>query len=266
MTDNKTHSALFELQKNLEDLVSAKMQMEEFRSASKNVVQGIGNVQQNFVKHLSDLETDYKVRIDKLEQSSSSFLASSKEENKTTIQKIASTTEQAISKGVEQFSSVANKVESSNAEKIAAITKLLEHYKNVVEASRSLIDSLTAIDFPSKLDAISTKTQLVIESINNAKQALELKSNENHTSIVDKTTTAKEQINQNTDTKFQSLSEQLNSTKETLNKTLQDNFSQNSQRQDKQDREIKLLKQIAIGIGILIIAATILTILILKKP
>ena len=71
---------------------------------------------------------------------------------------------------------------------------MLEHYNNVVEASRSLIDNLKAIDFPSKLDAISTKTHLVIESITNAKQALELKSNETQSSIIEKTTTAKEQI------------------------------------------------------------------------
>jgi hypothetical protein len=59
MTDNKIHSILFELQKNLEDLSSSKMQMEEFRSSSQSVVQGIGNVQEKFVKHLTDLETDY---------------------------------------------------------------------------------------------------------------------------------------------------------------------------------------------------------------
>ena len=194
MTDNKTHSILFELQKNLEDLVSSKIQMEEFRSTSINVVQGIGNVQQNIVKHFSDLQADHKERLNKVEQSLSSFLASSKEENKTTIQKVALTTEQKISKGVEQFSLVANNVEVSNDENITAITKLLEHYNNVVEASRSLIDNLKAIDFPSKLDAISTKTHLVIESITNAKQALELKSNETQSSIIEKTTTAKEQI------------------------------------------------------------------------
>ena len=270
MTDNNTHSILFELQKNLKDLSSAKTQMEEFRSSSKSVVQGIGNVQEKFVKHLTDLETDYKQRVNKLEESLTTFLASNKEENKNTIQKVASVSEKEISKGVEQFSTVASKVETSNDEKILAITKLLEHYKSVVEASRSLIDTLNAIDFPSKLDALSSKTQLIIESITNAKQALELKSNETQTSINDKTTTAKEQIIQNTDTKFQSLTEQVNKSNENLSKTVSDKFNEQEtifkQRQDKQDMEIKLLKMFAIAITIISVIGLIVTILVLKKP
>jgi hypothetical protein len=286
MTDKNTHAILFELQKNLEDLSSAKMQMEEFRSSSKSVVQGIGNVQEKFVKHLTELETDYKQRVNKLEESLNSFLASNKEENKNTIQKVASVSEKEISKGVEQFSTVAIKIETSNDEKILEITKLLEHYKSVVEASRSLIDALNAIDFPSKLDALSSKTQLIIESITNAKQALELKSNETQTSIIEKTTTAKEQIIQNTDTKFQTLTEQVNNSKEILDKTVSDkfseqvtlsktsfenlnnslkeNFSKLNQRQDKQDKEIKTIKTILYIICGLIVIGIIATIVVLK--
>jgi len=287
MTDSNTHSILFELQKNLEDLSSAKMQMEEFRSSSKSVVQGIGNVQEKFVKHLTDLETDYKQRVNKLEESLTSFLASNKEENINTVLKVASVSEKEISKGVEQFSTVASKVENSNDEKILAITKLLEHYKSVVEASRSLIDTLNAIDFPSKLDALSSKTQLIIESITNAKQALELKSNETQTSINDKTTSAKEQIIHNTDTKFQSLAEQVNNSKEIISKTVSDKFreqatlsktsfenlnnslkeniAQLNQRLDNQDEEIKFLKRITIAIAIASFVGTFVAILIYKK-
>jgi hypothetical protein len=245
MTDKNTHSILFELQKNLEDLSSAKIQMEEFRSSSKSVVQGIGQVQEKFVKHLTDIETDYKQRINKLEESLTSFLSSLKDENNNTIQKVASVSEKEISKGVEQFSTVARKVETSNDEKILSIKILLEHYKSVVEASSSLIDTLSAIDFPSKLDALSSKTQLIIESITNAKQALELKSNETQTSIIEKTSIAKEQIIQNTDTKFQLLTEQVNL------------------RQDKQDKEINVLKTMLYIVCGLIVIGTIATILVL---
>ncbi len=347
MTDKTTHSILFELQKNLEDLSSAKIQMDEFRSSSKSVVQGIGHVQEKFVKHLTDLEIDYKQRVNKLEESLTSFLSANKEENKNTIQKIASVSEKEISNGVLQFINVASKIETSNNEKILAITKLLEsievdyqlklnqlqqaiaifissqkeenkitildvvstskdaiekgvdkfsnisdnietsnnekilaiaklleHYKNVVEASRSLIDTLNAIDFPSKLDALSSKTQLIIESITIAKQALELKSSESQNLIIDKTTKAKEQIIQNTDTKFQSLSEQVNNSKENLSKTVSDKFSEQAtqsklsfenldnslkgsiaqinQRQNEQDKQLKIIK--ILGIVIIVIS------------
>ncbi len=271
MTDNNTHTILFELQKNLEDLSSAKMQMEEFRSSSKSVVQGIGNVQEKFVKHLTDLETDYKQRVNQLEESLTSFLAYNKEENNNTIQQVATVSEKEIRKGAEQFSKVAGKVETSNDEKILAITKLLEHYKSVVEASRSLIDTLNAIDFPSKLDALSSKTQLIIESITNAKQALELKSNETQTSINNKTATAKEQIIQHADTNFRILSDHLNNVDEKskvfithaldekarkseerftqLNHSLKLLSEQLNLGQNKLENEIKLFWQILGGVG-----------------
>lgn len=276
MTDNNTHSILFELQRNLEDLSSAKMQMEEFRSSTQSVVNGIGNVQEKFVKHLTDLEKDHKQRVNKLEESLSAFLATNKEEHKNAIQKVAAVSEKEISSGVVHFRTVANKVETSNDEKILAITNLLEHYKNVVDASQSLIDALTTIDFPSKLDALTSKSQLIIESITNAKQALELKSNETQSSINDKTTSAKDQIILITDTKFQSLSEQVNNSKDILSKTISDKFSEQSvqsklsfdnlnnslkdtiakinQRHDKQDKEIKFLKIIAIAMTVTIIS------------
>jgi len=352
MTDKNTHITLFELQKNLEDLSSAKTQMEEFRSSSKSVVQGIGNVQEMFVKHLNDIETDYKQRINKLEESLTSFISENKELNKNTIQEVASVSKIEFSKGVEHFNTIATKVETSNTAKIVSITnlleaiekdyqlklnqlqeaislfiksqkeenkiiisdvvstsrdliksgveqlgivtnkveisnnenittikELLEHYKSVVEASHSLIVTLNAIDFPSKLDALSSKTQLIIEAITNAKQSLELKTIENKTLILDKTNTAKEQIIQYTDTKFQSLFEQVNNNKEILNKTFFDKFreqatqsrvsfdilnnslkesnTQLNKRQDKQENDIKFLKMIAIAITIILVFGTI---------
>ncbi|MCF8341394.1 MAG: hypothetical protein K9I82_10495 [Chitinophagaceae bacterium] len=171
----------------------------------------------------------------------------------------------------------------SNSENITVINALLEHYKSVVEASKSLILTLNSIDFPSKLDALSSKTMLIIESITNAKQALELKSNETQNSINDKTTTAKEQIIQNTDTKFQLLTDQLNYSKEILSKTILDKFSEQAtqtktnienlnnsleesieqlnNRQDIQVKEIKFLKMIAISLTIISILGTIVIIL-----
>lgn len=286
MTDNNTHSILFELQKNLEDLSSAKVQMEEFRVVSTNVVDGIGIVQEKFLEHLIDLEADYKQRVIKLEESLVSFLSTNQDKNNSAILEFASITEQTINQAAEKFVSVANNVEASNNEKISAITDLIEQHKSIVEASRSLIDTLNAIDFPTKLDAINTKTQLIIESVNNAKQALELKSNETNTLIIDKTTIVKEHVNQHVDTKFQLFSEQLISTKDNLSKIISDKFNeqaselqtrfgnlnksikestdQNTLRHDNLDKKIYLLKKLSIGLFITTIAGVIVAILILN--
>ena len=356
MTDNNTHSILFELQKNLEDLSSAKTQMDEFRSSSKDVVQGISNIQQNFVKHLNDIELDYKERVNKLEHSLSSFLVITTDDNKESIKKIAATAEQEIVKGVEQFNSIGsefkiyletntkenkttfqnitkiteqeiskgienlrsvaseveitlalikkenettiknialsteatisqsvnqleyigNKVETTNDKSIVSITNLLAHYKNVVEASHSLINSLTSIDFPSKLDAISSKSQLIIEAITNAKQSLEIKSNETQNSIIENTNRVKEQVVQNSDIKINLLTEKIVETTKNLTATFSSNFEQQSNSIEisfanlrtifeeqnnqinadliKQNREIKTLKSILlVTLGLVII-------------
>jgi hypothetical protein len=143
-----------------------------------------------------------------------------------------------------------------------------------------LIETLTVIDFPSKLDALSSKSQLIIESITSAKQALEIKLNESQSSVIEKNNTAKEQIIQSNDIKINSLSDKIvetnNGLKTTLsnnfeeqskqNKTAFDNlnslfekqFTQTNERLNKQDKEISTLKTLLF----VVIATTIIGIII----
>lgn len=276
MTDNNTHSVLFELQKNLEDLSSAKEQVDFFRGKSLEITDGISEVQRKYVEHLQGIKSDYESRVRDLKNELISFLAKTEDENKQTIQKIVTKSEETIGKGIEKFETVSKKVESSNNEKIEAINSLLEHYKNVVEASNSLIETLTAIDFPTKLDALSSKSQLIIESITSAKQALEIKLNETQNSIIDKTNTAKEQVIQNNDNKINSLTEKITEANSNVKTTISNNFEEQSkqtktafdnlntlvekqinqtkERLDKQDKEITVLKTLLfVAIGIIII-------------
>jgi hypothetical protein len=297
MTDINTHSVLFELQKNLEELSSAKEQVDFFRGKSIEITEGISEVQRNYVEHLQSIKSDYESRITQLQNYINSFLVELKDENVLIIKDFGRSNsglmsdtidfvKSKVSEATTEIRQIGINVDTSNNQKIEAINNLLENYKNVVEASNALIETLTAIDFPSKLDALSSKTQLIIESITNAKQALELKSNETQTSIIEKTTTAKEQIIQNTDTKFQTLTEQVNNSKEILDKTVSDkfseqatlsktsfenlnnslkeNFSKLNQRQDKQDKEIKTIKTILYIICGLIVIGIIATIVVLK--
>src|SRR5690554_3962388 len=220
MSNNNTHSVFFELQKNLEDLSSAKEQVDFFRDKSLEITNGISEVQRKYVEHLQSIKTDYQNRVKDLNLELASFLLKTEDENFKAIQKVVDKSEETIGKGIEKFETVAQKVESSNNEKIEVINSLLEHYRSVVEASSSLIETLTAIDFPTKLDALSSKSQLIIESITSAKQALEIKLNENQNSIIDKTNTLKEQVIQNNDSKINSLSEKIAETNNNLKITI----------------------------------------------
>jgi hypothetical protein len=264
MSNNNTHSVLFELQKNLEDLSSAKEQVDFFRDKSLEITDGISEVQRKYVEHLQSIKTDYQNRINDLNTELTSFLSKTEDENFKAIQKVVDKSEETIGKGIEKFQSVAQKVESSNNEKIEAINNLLENYRSVVEASNSLVETLTAIDFPTKLDALSSKSQLIIESITSAKQALEIKLNESQSLVIEKNNTAKEHIIQSNDIKINSLSEKIVETNNGLKATLTNNFeeqskqnktafdnlnslfekqlTQTNERLNKQDKEISTLK------------------------
>lgn len=280
MSNNNTHSVLFELQKNLEDLSSAKEQVDFFRDKSLEITNGISEVQRKYVEHLQSIKTDYQNRVNDLNLELASFLLKTEDENFKAIQKVVDKSEETIGKGIEKFETVAQKVESSNNEKIEAINSLLEHYRSVVEASNSLIETLTAIDFPTKLDALSSKSQLIIESITSAKQALEIKLNETQNSIIDKTNTVKEQVIQNNDSKINSLTEKITEANNIVTKTISNNFeeqskltktafdslntlvekqnNQTTERLDKQDKEITTLKTLLfVTIGIIIIGIVI---------
>ena len=186
MTDNNTHSVLFELQKNLEELSSAKEQVDFFRGKSLEITDGISEVQRKYVEHLQSVKSDYESRINDLKNELTTFLVKTEDVNIQTIQKIVAKSEATIGEGIEKFETVSKKVESSNNEKIEAISGLLEQYKKIVEAGNSLIDRLEAIDFPTKIDVLSSKSQLIIESITSANQALEIKMIENKDLIINK--------------------------------------------------------------------------------
>ena len=276
MTDNNTHSVLFELQKNLEELSSAKEQVDFFRGKSLEITDGISEVQRKYVEHLQSVKSDYESRVNDLKNELTTFLSKTQEENTKSVQKVVTKSEETIEKGIEKFEAISDKVGTSNDEKIKAINSLLEHYKNVVEASNSLIETLTAIDFPTKLDALSSKSQLIIESITSAKQALEIKLNESQNAVVEKTSTAKEQIIQNNDNKINTLSEKLTESNSNLKTTISNGFEEQTKQSktdfdnlnilfekqfnqtnellEKQSKEIKTLKTLLfVAIGIIII-------------
>ena len=268
MDNNNTHSVLFELQKNLEDLSSAKEQVDFFRKKSLEITESISEVQRKYVEHLQNIKSDYEVRVNTLKNELADFLSKLEVENTRSFQDLVAKSDETITKGIYNFENVSNKVLVSNDEKIEAINSLLRHYENVIEEGNSLIQTLRAIDFPSKLDAISSKSQLIIESVTGAKQALEIKLNETHHSIIEKANIAKDQLMVNNDNKIQLLVEKIKETSSYLKITLSNNLEEQSKktylafdylnflvekqttqttlRLEKQAKEIKILKKLLI--------------------
>ena len=232
MNNNDINATLFELQQNLKNLSSVKDQVNFFQEKSHEITSGISVVQRKYVEHLQDLKLDYENRINDLKNELTTFLSKTQEENTMSVQQVVAKSEETIGKGIEKFEVVSDKINASNNEKIEAINSLLEHYKNVVEASNSLIDTLEAIDFPTKLDVLSSKSQLIIESITSAKQALEIKMIETQNSIIEK----------------------VNISFDNVNKSFEEKMSQSIKILDKQNKELatlKILLFVIISIGLI---------------
>lgn len=254
MLDQQINEQLGLLQKELSRLKTVTDYIDGAKENSISIIAELEKVQKNYSVYTDKIFNLYKQYVDDLKKN----------------------TEIQINEGVLQFETVAQKVESSNNEKIEAINRLLEHYRSVVEASNSLIETLTAIDFPTKLDALSSKSQLIIESITSARQALEINLNESQSLVIEKINTAKEQIIQNSDSKINTLNDRVVEATNGLKTTLSNNFeeqsnrtktafdnlnilvekqiNQTTERLDKQDKEITTLKTLLfVTIGIIII-------------
>jgi DNA repair exonuclease SbcCD ATPase subunit len=240
MSNNNTHSILFELQRNLENLSSAREQVDFFREKSLEITDGISDIQHKYTEHLQSIKSDYENQINNLKNELTEFLSEIQKENT-----------KSITKGIKRFDAVSDQIETSNNEKIEAINNLLEHYENVVEVGNSLIETLTTIDFPTKLDALSSKSQLIVESVTNAKQALEIKLNESQNSVI-----------KNNDNKISLLTEKIVETNNSLKTNLLNNFekqiNETKERLNKQDKEISTLKTLLfVVIGVTIIGIII---------
>lgn len=243
MNNNDINATLFELQQNLKNLSSVKDQVNFFQEKSHEITSGISEVQREYVEHLQDLKLDYENRINDLKNELDLFLEKSQNGNiliikdfgKSNLNLLNETTDFVklnISNATNEIKQVGINVGASNNEKIEAINSLLEHYKNLVEASNSLIDTLESIDFPTKLDVLSSKSQLIIESITSAKQALEIKIIETQNSIIEK----------------------VNISFDNVNKSFEEKMSQSIKILDKQNKELatlKILLFVIISIGLI---------------
>jgi hypothetical protein len=251
MKDNNINSVLFELQKNLEDISSAKDQVDFFRGKSLEITNGISEIQLKYVEHLQNIKSDYEIRIDEIKNNLNSFLEKSESNNLLIINNFGKSNLDLLNNSVnilstkvtnatQELTQAGENLESSNSQKIEAINNLLIHYKDVVVSSTNLIETLKEIDFPAKLDALTSKTQLIIESITSAKQALEIKLHETQNSINNKTNKVKEQILQNNSDNTENIEDKIQLANRSLT-SMSNNFEVQSKQVKAEFNNMKIL-------------------------
>lgn len=285
MTDNNTnntHAALFELQKNLEDLASAKIQMEEFRKSAQLVVEGIESVKAKYdetiekiktdyenkienltsdlfafastvkdeneqaIKNIQTLKADYEGKISELKNELTAYVSNLKNENAQAMQNAIDKSNESIEYGIRKLDSVSDNIQVNANEKIETLNDVLSQYKLLVADSNTLIDKINEIDFQAKLDSFTAKSQQIIEDITASNIAQQVQLNEAKEKILQETSQSKDKIIQDnvkqTDSLTQKVEEATNLTEAKISKELEKHFELVNIRIDKQTKELRILK------------------------
>lgn len=157
MLDQQINEQLSLLQKELSRLKTVTYYIDGAKENSISIIAELEKVQQNYAVYTDKIFNLYKQYVDDLKKN----------------------TEIQINEGVLQFETTGNKIDKTNKEKLVEIKRLLEQYKRIVEATDSLVKTLEAVDFPTRLSTIDKNIQAVNSALNEAKQSIENKQSEN---------------------------------------------------------------------------------------
>lgn len=162
MLDQEINEQLGLLQKELSRLKTVTDYIDGAKENSISIITELEKVQQNYAVYTDKIFSLYKNYVDDLKKN----------------------TEIQINDGVLKFETTGNKIDTTNKEKLVETKRLLEQYKKIVEATDNLVNTLEAVDFPTRLSTIDKNIQAVNSALNEAKHSIESKQNENQTILL----------------------------------------------------------------------------------
>jgi hypothetical protein len=172
MLDQQINEQLGLLQKELSRLKTVTDYIDGAKENSISIIAELEKVQKNYAVYTDKIFNLYKQYVDDLKKN----------------------TEIQINEGVLQFETTGNKIDTTNKEKLVETKRLLEQYKKIVEATDSLVKTLEAVDFPTRLSTIDKNIQAVNSALNEAKQSIENKQSENQNILLQRLDTQDKEI------------------------------------------------------------------------
>ncbi len=191
MTDKnkELHSALFDLEKELNSLKSAKQQIEEVISIGSNVVKSFEGINDSYSKHLSGLKDDYQTKlellkntVDEIKDKHSSFSEELKDLSSDFIKKQSETNELNQNNLVSSTKSLIDELINSLNNSISSTTEVyqnqkineqLDFYKSFVSKVEQLTTIIGNVDFPNRLDKLDNTVSAINIGIQNNQAKLD---------------------------------------------------------------------------------------------
>ena len=216
---------LVSLQDELSRLKKVTDYIDQAKTNSTAIIDELEHIQKKYAHCTEDLYTLYKQSISDLKEG----------------------VESKIENDVLRIEEVGNQIHQKSQEQITETRTLLEQYKHITDASSSLIETLQAIDFHAKSEAILSNTEQLIASDIKAKQAIEQKISETQTFVMEKSLELKENVEQLIASEFKKCKS-----------LIQEHIEHNFEWQAKQEKEMEMLKIFTLVVGGLLILSMIL--------
>lgn len=172
MLDQQINEQLGLLQKELTKLKTVTDYIDGAKENSISIIVELEKVQQNYAVYTDKIFNLYKQYVTDLKQN----------------------TEIQINEGVLKFETTGNKIDTTNKEKLVETKRLLEQYKQIVEATDNLVKTLESVDFPTRLSTIDTNIKAVNSALNEAKQSIEKNATDNQAIIIKRLDTQDKEI------------------------------------------------------------------------
>lgn len=193
MTDKnkELHSALFDLEKELNSLKSAKQQIEEVISIGSNVVKSFEGISDSYSKHLSGLKDDYQTKLELLKSTveeikdkhssfseelkdlSSDFIKKQSETNEVNQNNLVSSTKTLIDELINSLNNSISSTTEVYQNQNQKINEQLDFYNSFVSKVEQLTTIIGNVDFPNRLDKLDNTVSAINIGIQNNQAKLD---------------------------------------------------------------------------------------------
>ena len=153
------------LEKELSRLKDVTDYIDNTKKTAQEVVKELQDIQKKYSTYTDKIFELYKNSIEEIYSKNDKALIDSFNHYKKSTDEIKRETEILVKETVLQLENTGNQIDLTNREKLVETKGLLENYRKTVEATDRLVETLSAVNFPTRLDTIENQTKVGFEKI-----------------------------------------------------------------------------------------------------
>jgi len=161
------HEQLELLEKELNRLKNVTDYIENTKKTAQEVVTELQDIQKKYSIYTDKIFELYKNSIEEIYSKNDKALIETFNHYKKSTDDLKRETEVLVKETVLQLENTGNQIDLTNREKLVEIKRLLENYRKTVDATDRLVGTLSAVNFPSRLDTIENRINEGLENIDN---------------------------------------------------------------------------------------------------